>query len=175
MKPTKDPLGVSPSDGNQGTTRDKGKIILTSVGIEPTTSGLGLPLPCQHSTLIYTLELILFPSIVKTRLVVLIVAAFCQVRLRDDSFHNLSVSVAYPYTKDYKSLLLQLFKYSIKESSFSELFLLLFLFSKPGSNYDEFQKSFPHQWALTFSLKWCALLLKHIMLTAGLILFLLFC
>ena len=32
----KDPLGVSPSKGNQGTTRGKEKI---SVGIEPTTSG----------------------------------------------------------------------------------------------------------------------------------------
>ena len=40
----KDPLGVSPSKGNQGTTRDKEKIILTSVGIEPTTSGLDLPI-----------------------------------------------------------------------------------------------------------------------------------
>ena len=40
----KDPLGVSPSKGNQGTTRGKEKIILTSVGIEPTTSGLDLPL-----------------------------------------------------------------------------------------------------------------------------------
>ena len=29
----KDPLGVSPSKGNQGTTRGKEKIILTSVGI----------------------------------------------------------------------------------------------------------------------------------------------
>ena len=38
----KDPLGVSPSKGNQGTTRGKEKIILTSVGIEPTTSGLGI-------------------------------------------------------------------------------------------------------------------------------------
>ena len=38
MKPTKDPLGVSPSKGNQGTTRGKEKIILTSVGIEPTTT-----------------------------------------------------------------------------------------------------------------------------------------
>ena len=38
----KDPLGVSPSKGNQGTTRGKEKIILTSVGIEPTTSGLDL-------------------------------------------------------------------------------------------------------------------------------------
>ena len=38
MKPMKgDPLGVSPSKGNQGATRDKEKIILTSVGIEPTT------------------------------------------------------------------------------------------------------------------------------------------
>ena len=34
----KDPLGVSPSKGNQGTTRGKEKILLTSVGIEPTTS-----------------------------------------------------------------------------------------------------------------------------------------
>ena len=40
----KDPLGVSPSKGNQGTTRGKEKILLTSVGIEPTTSGLDLPL-----------------------------------------------------------------------------------------------------------------------------------
>ena len=36
----KDSLGVSPSKGNQGTTRGKEKIFLTSVGIEPTTSGL---------------------------------------------------------------------------------------------------------------------------------------
>ena len=36
----KDLLGVSPSKGNQGTTRGKEKILLTSVGIEPTTSGL---------------------------------------------------------------------------------------------------------------------------------------
>ena len=48
----KDPLGVSSSKGNQGTTRGKEKILLTSVGIEPTTSGL-------DSTLIYTSELIL--------------------------------------------------------------------------------------------------------------------
>ena len=40
----KDPRGVSPSKGKQGTTRDKEKILLTSVGIEPTTSGLDLPL-----------------------------------------------------------------------------------------------------------------------------------
>ena len=40
----KDPLGVSPSKGNQGTTRGKENIILTSVGIKPTTSGLDLPL-----------------------------------------------------------------------------------------------------------------------------------
>ena len=40
----KDPLGVSPSKGNQGTTGGKEKIILTSVGIEPTTSELDLPL-----------------------------------------------------------------------------------------------------------------------------------
>ena len=49
MKPMKDPLGVSPSKGNQGTTRGKGKIILASVGIEPTTSGLDLPLLCRLS------------------------------------------------------------------------------------------------------------------------------
>ena len=45
----KDPLGVSPSKGNQGTTRGKEKILLTSVGIEPTTSGLDLPLLCRQS------------------------------------------------------------------------------------------------------------------------------
>ena len=43
----KDPLDVSPSKGNQGTTR--GKFLLTSVGIEPTTSGLDLPLLCRLS------------------------------------------------------------------------------------------------------------------------------
>ena len=49
-KPMKDPLGVqSPSKGNQGTTRGKEKILLTSVGIEPTTSGLDLPLLCRLS------------------------------------------------------------------------------------------------------------------------------
>ena len=56
----KDPLGVSPSKGNQGTIRGKEKIILTSVGIEPTISGLDLP---SHSTLIYTSELILCSTI----------------------------------------------------------------------------------------------------------------
>ena len=45
----KDPLGVSPSKGNQGTTRGKEKILLNSVGIEPTTSGLDLPLLCRLS------------------------------------------------------------------------------------------------------------------------------
>ena len=40
----KDPLGVSPSKGNQGTTRGKEKFLLTSVRIEPTTSRLDLPL-----------------------------------------------------------------------------------------------------------------------------------
>ena len=39
----KDPLCVSPSKGNQGTTLGKEKIILTSVGIEPKTSVLDLP------------------------------------------------------------------------------------------------------------------------------------
>ena len=43
----KDPLGVIPSKGNQGTTRGKEKILLTSVGIEPTTSRLDLPLLCR--------------------------------------------------------------------------------------------------------------------------------
>ena len=45
----KDPLGVSPSKGNHGTTRGKEKILLTSVEIEPTTSGLDLPLLCRLS------------------------------------------------------------------------------------------------------------------------------
>ena len=45
----KDPLGVNPSKGNQGTTRGKEKILLSSVGIEPTTSGLDLPLLCRLS------------------------------------------------------------------------------------------------------------------------------
>ena len=47
MKPMKDPLGVSPSKGNRETTRGKEKFLLTSVGIEPTTSGLDLPLLCR--------------------------------------------------------------------------------------------------------------------------------
>ena len=45
----KDPLGVSPSKGNQGTTRGREKFLLTSVGIEPTTSGLDLPLLSRPS------------------------------------------------------------------------------------------------------------------------------
>ena len=45
----KDLLGIRPSKGNQGTTRGKEKILLTSVGIEPTTSGLDLPLLCRLS------------------------------------------------------------------------------------------------------------------------------
>ena len=45
----KNPLGVSPSKGNQGTTRGKENILLTSVGTEPTTSGLDLPLLCRLS------------------------------------------------------------------------------------------------------------------------------
>ena len=49
VKPMKDPLGISPSKENQGTTRGKEKILLTSVGIEPTTSGLDLPLLCRLS------------------------------------------------------------------------------------------------------------------------------
>ena len=43
------PLGVSPSKGKQGTTRGKEKNLLTLVGIEPTTSGLDLPLLCRLS------------------------------------------------------------------------------------------------------------------------------
>ena len=45
----KEPLGVSPSKGNQGSTRGKEKFLLTSVRIEPTTSGLDLPLLCRLS------------------------------------------------------------------------------------------------------------------------------
>ena len=45
VKPMKDPLGVTPSKWNQGTTRGKEKTPLTSVGIEPTTTELDLPLP----------------------------------------------------------------------------------------------------------------------------------
>ena len=45
----KDPLSVSPSKENQGTTRGKEKILLTSVGIEPTTCGLDLRLLCRLS------------------------------------------------------------------------------------------------------------------------------
>ena len=41
------PLGVRPSKGKQGTTRGKEKISVTSVGIEPTTTGLNLPLLCR--------------------------------------------------------------------------------------------------------------------------------
>ena len=44
-----DPLGISPSKGNQGATQGKEKILLTSVGMEPTTSGLDLPLLCRLS------------------------------------------------------------------------------------------------------------------------------
>ena len=44
----KDPLVVSPSKGNQGTTRGKEKILLTSVGIELTTSDLCSTI-CVHS------------------------------------------------------------------------------------------------------------------------------
>ena len=42
------PLGVSPSKGNQGTTRGK-ENLLTSARIEPTTPGLDLPLLCRLS------------------------------------------------------------------------------------------------------------------------------
>ena len=49
VKPMKDPLGVNPSRRNQGTTLGKERILLISVGIEPTTSGLDLPLLCRLS------------------------------------------------------------------------------------------------------------------------------
>ena len=38
-----------PGKGNQGTTRGKEKVLLTSVGIEPTTSRLDLPFLCRLS------------------------------------------------------------------------------------------------------------------------------
>ena len=41
------PLGISPGKGNQGTRQRKHP--LTPVGIEPTTSGLDLPLLCRLS------------------------------------------------------------------------------------------------------------------------------
>ena len=47
MKPMKDPLGVSLSKGNQGSTQGKEKILLTLVGIKPTTSGLDPLLLCR--------------------------------------------------------------------------------------------------------------------------------
>ena len=43
----KDPLGVSPSKGNQRATQGKEKIILISVGIERMTSGSDLLLLCR--------------------------------------------------------------------------------------------------------------------------------
>ena len=39
MEPMNNPLGVSPSKGNQGATRGKEKIFLTSVGIEVDQTG----------------------------------------------------------------------------------------------------------------------------------------
>ena len=57
----KDPLGVSSSKGNQRTTRGKEKILLTSVGIEPTTSGLDLPLFPPRSKEFF-LYLVWFPD-----------------------------------------------------------------------------------------------------------------
>ena len=41
----KDPLGVSPSKGNQGTTRGKEKFLLTSVGSIPTEVKRNFSLP----------------------------------------------------------------------------------------------------------------------------------
>ena len=92
-----------------------------------------------------------------------------------------SVSVAFQYTVVCKSLFMQFIKQFIKESlSFSSIFLasfvcafftelfLLLLFPKPGSNNEE---SFAQQSALSFSLKCCGLLLEHVMIPSGLILF----
>ena len=45
----KNPLGVSPSKGYQGSARGKENILMTLVGIEPMTSGLDLPLLCLLS------------------------------------------------------------------------------------------------------------------------------
>ena len=71
----KDPLGVSPSKGNQGTTRGKEKFLLTSVGIEPTTSGLDLPLLCRLSYEVVqrksgTIKVGTIPTRVRGRLIV---------------------------------------------------------------------------------------------------------
>ena len=49
LKPMKNPLGVSPGKGNQGTARDKEKIRLIPVEIEPMTSGLDILLLCRQS------------------------------------------------------------------------------------------------------------------------------
>ena len=44
------PLGVSPSKGNRGTTRGKEKIPRPRRGIKPTTSGLDLPCSADRAT-----------------------------------------------------------------------------------------------------------------------------
>ena len=48
IEPMNNPLGISPSKGNQGKHEVKKKS-LTLVGNEPTTSGLDLPLLCRPS------------------------------------------------------------------------------------------------------------------------------
>ena len=51
VKPMKDPLALALVKGiREPTKRCKEKILLTSVGIEPTTSGLELPLLCRLSS-----------------------------------------------------------------------------------------------------------------------------
>ena len=45
----KDPWALVLAKGIRETTRGKEKILLTSVGIQPTTSGLDLPLLCRLS------------------------------------------------------------------------------------------------------------------------------
>ena len=57
----KDRLGVSPSKGNQGITLGKEKILLSSVAIEPTTSGLDPQLIlcstiCVHSATLHNIH-----------------------------------------------------------------------------------------------------------------------
>ena len=49
LKRMNNPLGVSPSERETGNHTRQRKNLLTSVGIEPTTSGLDLPLLCRLS------------------------------------------------------------------------------------------------------------------------------
>ena len=49
INPMNNPLGISPSKGETGNHTRQRKNLLTSVGIEPTTSGLDLPSLCRLS------------------------------------------------------------------------------------------------------------------------------